>query len=304
MNEKGIQPLAKKLTAVLGAIAASSFLGLPVLAQTNSSQTNQYTQCVPVGARSSSSMNSQSYTANSSSTSTPGTSSGAVDVSPSGDASNTGVPILPNQSDPRSIPSAQGRSISNDMGTNPDVNNSSSTTGSSSTSSYNGTGSGNSSMSSGSQSYSSNQSNVTSDANTDGNSSYQPTSYIPQNNGSAANPTYRDILARGGATAGAQARMLMQRSQDRNWHGDRSDNRVSYNYGQDQAEGSQIPTSGVTSGAQVANYSGNTTQANNCPPGMVPRMMQNNQQSQDQAYPDTPGRERANPNRYQTPSNQ
>jgi hypothetical protein len=291
MNEKGIQPLARKATAILGAIAASSFLGLPVLAQTNSSQTNQYTQCVPVGAQSSNSTNSQSYTANSTTTSTPGTSSGAVDVSPSGDASNAGVPVLPNQSDPRSIPSTQGSSISNDMGTNPDVNNSSSTTGSSSTSSSYRMGSSNSSMSS--------------DANTDANSSYQTTNYIPQNNGSAANPTYRDILARGGATAGAQARMLMQRSQDPNWHGDRSDRRVSYNYGQDQAEGSQIPTSGVTSGAQVSNYSGSsTTQANNCPPGMVPRMMQNNQQLQDQAYPDTPGRERANPNRYQTPSNQ
>jgi hypothetical protein len=176
MVDKKSRTFVKRTFAALSGVVASSFVVLPVLAQTHSSQSNQYSQCVPARRQSNSSMNRQSTLAPISS-STPGTSRGAADVSPSGNAAGTGVPVLPNQSDPRSIPSTQGRSVGNDMGTSRDTSDHS-----------------------------------------------------------------------------------MHRSQTR-------------------------------------------TSMNNCPPGMVPRSM-DNQQSQDQNYPDTPAKVRANPNRNQTPSNQ
>ncbi len=99
MNAKQIRNLAKKTTALLSAIAASSFLGLPALAQVNSNSTNdslynqsgqtspssgQYSvSCVPINSQSSTT--GQTYTSSARSSTT------------------SGVQEFPNQTDPRSV---------------------------------------------------------------------------------------------------------------------------------------------------------------------------------------------------------
>ena len=313
MNKRMIRNITRKTTAIIGTIAASSLLGLPVLAQTNSSPMNRSVECVPSNTQSSSTVN-RSSSNTSTNTSVPGTAAGAVDVSPSGDASNTGAPVLPNQSDPRSTPATQG-TISNEMGATTD-----------------GSISGQTSVSNTNRINSNTQSNRTTDTSTTY-TAYEPStsrSYRSQSYGVSTDPIYNNVLGWGGATAGAFANNMVNQASNPNWQGNETANRyqdssdrelASINQVDDRQMQSSMSTSseGVTSGAQVSSRdsmmgsststSSGSTQANTCPPGMVPRTsssnLQQSQSSTDQQYPtEGAARQRANPNQFQTPSNQ
>ncbi|MGA7932933.1 MAG: hypothetical protein WCA35_05090 [Kovacikia sp.] len=101
MSTPSNQRFVRKATALLSAIAASSFLGLPVLAQTSPGAGNSSVQCVPGSTQSRGSDSSPSISSNTPSSNTPSS-------NPSNNSaivSGSQVDSMQSEANPRAMPS-------------------------------------------------------------------------------------------------------------------------------------------------------------------------------------------------------
>ena len=108
MYSKKMGIAARRATSLLSAIAASSFLGLPALAQVSPNEGS--IQCVPATSQSRSSSTDSTSTNRSASNPTDTTSNSTdATVNSAIDAGTPGIRNFPNQTDPRAVPpDAQG----------------------------------------------------------------------------------------------------------------------------------------------------------------------------------------------------
>jgi len=309
MSTKENRNLVQKATALFSAIAASSFLGLPVLAQTspssgNSSGTTQV-QCVPATSQSqsssqsygssqsnrssmSSSMNSASRNTSTSSaddSNTPGSSSASdnSDIKTGvNSSSNSNVQEYPNQSDPRAGVNPSTNTANNDVTAGTTDSSRMSQSSTQSTPQSGDVQSGNQNI----RSRTSTNQQETGSVNPAGperqtgmsgsNSGYSASNNVNSNNQYYTNRNYSKfgpaLPNAAGATSGVNARRLL----DTVNLTDRSDLIASNSYGQTQSSNyNQQPYGSVTSGAQT-----NSQVLVQCPDGMVPSSQVNPGSSQ------------------------
>ncbi|UBF27431.1 hypothetical protein K9N68_05645 [Kovacikia minuta CCNUW1] len=330
MSMKANQNFVRKTTALLSAIAASSFLGLPVLAQSNPNSGDSSIQCVPSSTQSNrSSMSTSSSRTYSSQVgprtgatpsttddlnTTPDSSQASASsrrntsTSAADDSNTPGVQEYPNQSDPRT-----GVNSSPNSGATPSTNNDV-TAGTTSnpgnqSSIENGVRSGdvpagNSNTRSRTDTSQSEVNSVNPAGSSTTSSTDQSSSSVSSSTGSntSMNDAYtpnRSSLAQANATSGAQAgRLLDKGTRDRdNWSSDR----VSYGNGQNQG---QLPTNGVTSGALTNPTSNQSQVIARCPEGTVPvNQSAPNGMNQGQ-YQSSPDLNQSSPDRNSIPREQ